>query len=219
MMKCDECHKEISPVVLVDIDGTLAEYHTTLFQFCVKYWDIWTPYENPVCDWDGEGDFEDYLGLTRSQYREAKLAFRQGGHKRFMPIYYEVAGFLEAMYDYGIGLWFTTTRPWQRLDNVDPDTREWLRRHGIVGEGLLYDEFKYRKIMDVVDGDRIIGVIDDLPEMIDHATEEGLQAFQVARRHNSGPTQMRHPRGSLANAANWVRQNQLEWEQKHGQDQ
>lgn len=216
-MRCDDCHQEISPVVLIDIDGTIANYHDSLSQFCLRYWNVWVPrpIEELVCTWNGEGNFEDYLGLTRAQYQEAKLAFRQGGHKRWMPVYYEAFDFIDKLERMGVNIWFTTTRPWQRLDNVDPDTREWLQRHGFRYEGLLYDEFKYSKILDIVDRDRILGVIDDLPEMYDHAIEEGLAAFQVARTHNSGPSQRRQVRGTLGHAVQWVHNRLTEWEKQH----
>jgi hypothetical protein len=48
-----------------------------------------------------------------------------------------------------------------RLDNVDPDTREWLRRHKIPYDHLLYDEKKYRTLSAIVDADRVVAVLDD----------------------------------------------------------
>jgi hypothetical protein len=51
-----------------------------------------------------------------------------------------------------------------RLDNVDPDTRFWLDRHGIKYDGLLFDEDKYEVLAHTVDAERVIMVVDDLSE-------------------------------------------------------
>jgi len=209
-MRCDSCYGDIHPVVLVDIDGTLAEYHDALTEFVNHYFDL------PLVKyaWNGEGDFEDYFGITQEQYREAKLAFRQGGMKRSMAVYPYVNRFMQDLSRVA-SVWLTTTRPWQRLDNVDPDTREWLRRNNIQYDGLLYDEFKYSKILDIIDRDRIVGVIEDLPEQYDHAEEMGLPVFQVVRLHNSHPTQQRPTRGTLPTATAWVNRNLTEWRNRN----
>ena len=81
-MRCSDCGKRIKPVVVFDIDGTLANYHDTFVGFCDIYF-----HHQFKQDWDGSGNWEDFLGLTRAEYREVKLAYRQGGHKRWLPLY------------------------------------------------------------------------------------------------------------------------------------
>jgi hypothetical protein len=193
----------VKPVVAVDIDGTVAEYHTALFMFIVNYLDL-SPrlvaektYGGKICLWDGSGSFEDWIGISQEEYREAKLAFRQGGHKRWMNIYPNARLMVETFHEVDAEVWFATTRPWQRLDNVDPDTREWLRRKRFGYDGLLYGEDKYAKLVEIVGKDRIVAVIDDLPEQVTRAQDLGLHGLQVERVHNSHPSQQIHPRGSL----------------------
>jgi hypothetical protein len=48
-----------------------------------------------------------------------------------------------------------------RMDNVDPDTREWLRRNQIQFDHLLFDEDKYGTLTQLVDPNRIVMVLDD----------------------------------------------------------
>ena len=210
-MKCEKCREEIKPVVLCDIDGTIAEYHNTLGEFCGEYWDI----AIPMNSWNGKGNFEDYLGLTQQEYREAKLAFRQGGMKRTMPMYPETKLLMNNIHRTGAELWFTTTRPWQRLDNVDPDTRFWLDRHGLEYHRLLFDDDKYHRVCQIIDPERIVLVIDDLPEQIDAATGLGLPVWQPGRPHNSHPSQQRQPRGTLAQAAVVVHQHVRKWYERN----
>jgi hypothetical protein len=83
-------------------------------------------------------------------------------------------------------LWITTTRPYLSLDNIVPDTVEWLRRHEIVYDGMLFDELKYKQFAERVDPERVVLVLDDLREMCEAAEElfPG-RAVQVASRFNA----------------------------------
>ena len=210
-MKCTTCQQQIKPVLAVDIDGTVAEYHTALMMFLIRYFDFHESSipsmmaENGLCSWDGFGDWEDWLELDRKEYEEGKLAFRQGGNKRWMQVFVGAPELIRGAHALGCEVYFTTTRPYMRLDNTDPDTREWLNRNNFQYEGLLYHEDKYAKLIDIVGKERIVGVIDDLPEQIDRAVELGLPAFQPERNHNAHLSQRRTPRGSLVQALQWVR--------------
>jgi len=211
-MQCETCREDVLPVVLVDIDGTIANYHDHLTTFATDYWDI----ESPDYRWNGDGNFEDYLGLTQGQYREAKLAFRQGGMKRTMPAFEMGDWFVHTLNELPLEVWFTTTRPWQRLDNVDPDTRFWLDHNGFQYHRLLFDDNKYERVCQIIDPERILLVVDDLPEQYDICTELELPVFQVARHHNSGVKQRREWRGTLLQAQTLVNVNMKEWYEKHG---
>ena len=85
----------------------------------------------------------------------------------------------------GAEVWITTTRPYLRLDNVDPDTRHFLRRNRIQYDGLLYGEDKYKRLAKIVGADRIIMVLDDLPEMIEQARSIGLPTLMKAQPYNA----------------------------------
>lgn len=216
-MRCENCRTDLKPIVAVDIDGTIAEYHNHLFMFIVNYYDL-SPrlveektLQGKVCLWDGSGNFEDFIGISQEEYREAKLAFRQGGFKRWMPIYKNARLMVDTFHEAEAEVWFTTTRPWRRLDNVDPDTREWLRRHRFGYHGLLYDEDKYAKLIDIVGEGRVVAVVDDLPENIERANELGLFAIQVERPHNSHVSQRRGYRTDLIGATREIVRRIGEW--------
>lgn len=182
MTRCSDCSAEIRPVVAVDIDGTLAGYHWQLERFATAYWDLAIPKSR----WNGVGDFEDHLGMTQLQYREAKLAYRQGGYKRVAPMYDRAFEFMNSLRELGLEIWITTTRPWSRLDNVDPDTKFWLSRNNIPYDHLLFDDDKYRVLSEIVDDGRVVAVLDDLPEQYDRAEDELPTAvvLMIERAHN-----------------------------------
>lgn len=180
-MKCTECEREIKPIVAIDIDGTIGRYHEQFLHFLEMYLDRALPR-----GWEGDGDWETFLGVPRNRYEEAKLAFRQGGYKRWMPAYHGASDLVEAVRAVGAEVWMTTTRPYLRLDSVDPDTREWLDRNGIYYDHLLYDENKYQQLLTLVGPGRVVAVIEDLPEQYHSAvTVFGQQAaILVNRPHN-----------------------------------
>jgi hypothetical protein len=111
-MRCTDCGTKILPVVAADIDGTMANYHGFFGNFACDFWDL--PY--PRKPWNGRGDFEDHLRLTREEYRTAKMAYRQGGMKRIQPHYdglNEFSTMLRNMTQRSLDaeVWVTTTRP------------------------------------------------------------------------------------------------------------
>jgi 5'(3')-deoxyribonucleotidase len=163
-MRCSRCSAVIRPVVAVDIDGTLGDYHHHFLEFSEVYLD-----RDLRRHWDGTGDWETYLGLDRRTYQELKLAYRQGGMKRSMPAFPMAAILMGEVQDAGAEVWITTTRPYNRLDNVDPDTKEWLRRNKIPFDYMLYDEHKYERLAQQVDHGRVIAVLDDLPDQCEAA--------------------------------------------------
>lgn len=84
-----------------------------------------------------------------------------------------------------VQVWICTTRPWQRLDNIDPDTQFWLQRNFGRVDGVIYGEDKYEDLIDIVGKERILGVIDDLPENVRRAGSLGLRAALRAGDHNA----------------------------------
>ena len=166
-MLCSQCSRPIKPVVACDIDGTLGDYHTHFVNFAQHWLGRRLP---SVQNYLSNRRFAEYLGISLPEYRTIKLAYRQGGMKRSMPMFLGSQSLLGTIQEQGCELWLTTTRPYLRLDNIDPDTRFWLERHGIQYDGLLYDEDKYERLAENVDRERIVLVIDDLPDQLTAAS-------------------------------------------------
>jgi hypothetical protein len=119
-----------------------------------------------------------FIGVSHREYRDCKLAYRQGGLKRTMPCYPFAAELTQNIRMAGAALWICTTRPYLRLDNIDPDTREWLRRNSIEYDAILFEgideESKWGDLISQVGLPRIIAVCDDLPGQITDAQDLGI---------------------------------------------
>jgi len=169
------------PVVALDIDGTLGDYHLHF----IKFAEAWTgrTLPDPLAINPGI-PLHKHLGLGKATYRACKLAYRQGGMKRSMPVYPHAAELTKSLRKTGAEVWICTTRPYLRLDNIDPDTRHWLRRHGIQYDGVLFGENKYRELVKRVDRNRVVAVLDDLMSMVGQAQELGLPAYLRDQPYN-----------------------------------
>jgi hypothetical protein len=169
-----------APVVALDIDGTLGDHHAHF----IPFFEQWLGRQLPT-PWANTGDvpFWRYLGVSKATYREAKLAYRQGGLKRSMPVYPYASELTRYIRSKGYQVWICTTRPYLRLDNIDPDTRHWLReRAKVQHDGVLFGEHKYRDLVKIVGADRIHMVVDDLPEMLDQANKAGVPQQRLILR-------------------------------------
>lgn len=168
------------PVVALDIDGTLGDYHGHFLRFATNYFGVEFPDPAEI---NPGLPLHAFMQISKEAYRECKLAYRQGGLKRWMPAYPGAAELTAAIKMAGAEVWICTTRPYLRLDNIDPDTREWLRRNGIQYDAVLFDTLdgekgsKYRELKRQA-GDRVCTIVEDLPEYLDLATQEWHPGYQ-----------------------------------------
>lgn len=170
----------LRPVVALDIDGTLGFYHEHFLAFASEWLQRTLP---PY--WDGSKPFWRLLGTSKTTYRQIKLCYRQGGLKRSMPVRGGAAELSRAIRQAGAEVWVCTTRPYLRLDNIDPDTRFWLRHNRIQYDGFLFGENKYRDLAQLVGIDRVVAVLDDEPEQIAKAAKLGLPVNLMRRTYNT----------------------------------
>lgn len=165
------------PLVALDLDGTLGDYHSHFLEFATNWFGRGFP--DPKAINPGLRLWQ-FMGVSHEDYRRCKLAYRQGGLKRWMPAYPGVAQLAEEIHKLGVHLWICTTRPFDRLDNIDPDTREWLRRNDIAYEGLLFGPDKYHELDRQTRGRRtVLAVAEDLPEL--YADSIALGFFTLLR--------------------------------------
>ena len=108
------------PVVALDIDGTLGDYHAHFLWFAERYFGRPFP---PPTEVNPGLRLSTFMGIPHREYRDCKLAYRQGGLKRFMPAYPYASELTENIHETGADVWICTSRPYLRLDNIDPDTR------------------------------------------------------------------------------------------------
>lgn len=199
-MKCTACGETVKPVVALDIDGTLGSYHPHFTAFAELYLGKRLP-----SSYEGGESFWGYLGLDLATYRQVKLAYRQGGMKRSMPVIRGAHSLFTAVQMAGAEVWVTTTRPYLRLDNIDPDTRFWLEQSGMQPDYMLYDEDKYGQLAERVATERVVGVLDDLPEQLERCDELFGESVGIMPVHRWTSGVLRHPAAStLATAADML---------------
>lgn len=212
----------LRPVVALDIDGTLGNWHDDFLSFAWRWLhgrvkmapEHWYMY-------DGR-PMHHHMGVNKVTYRAVKLAYRQSGLKRDMLPFPGAHELVAAVRDAGAELWVCTTRPYLRLDNIDPDTREWLDRNDLVVDGVIYGEYKYVDLCGLVDRERIVGVLDDLPDMVRQAQTQDLNAMMIRRHHNqmhwSNDPEARGGLPSLPHlpaATEWLLAEIKDWKAKH----
>lgn len=171
------------PVVALDIDGTLGDYHLHFTRFAEQWTGRLMP---PPNDMLPDVPFYKHLRMSKVTYRQCKLAYRQGGMKRSMPVYPGAADMIRSFRKAGADVWICTTRPYLRLDNIDPDTRHWLRRNRIQWDGILFGTYKYRDLVQRVDSSDVVAVLDDLPEQCVAAQILGLPVYMHDQPYNKG---------------------------------
>lgn len=177
----DAAREAPRPVFGLDIDGTMGDYHTHFWEFAQAW--CGKVLASPLA-YDGSVPFWRHLGLSKATYRRVKLAYRQGGLKRSMPVFPFAAELTRALRRRGAVVVMCTTRPYLHLSNIEPDTVEWLRRNRIQYDHIIMGEHKYRDLARQYGKARIVAVVDDLPEMMDQARSVGLRSHLKDATYN-----------------------------------
>lgn len=186
----------MKPVVALDLDGTLLDYHRHFTAFAEQY------FGKPVDDvqfsggYDARMPFYKYLGVSKTSYRQCKLAYRRGQLKRSLPLLPpplpQGDELTRTVRRWGCDIWLCTTRPYLSHDEVDDATRHNLRRNGVQYQGLIWGEHKYRELVRTVGGDRVVAVLDDEPTQCLRAEALGLPVGFALRPHNYKQFTMLH---------------------------
>lgn len=174
------------PIFALDIDGTLLAYHAHFIRFARE----WIGNENiDPYGYDARLPLNQYLGVGKVTYRRCKLAYRRGELKRSLPLldnpYPNASVLTHQVRRWGCDIWLCTTRPYLSHDAVDDATRHNLRRNGVVYQGIIWGEKKYHELVRTVGRERIVGAMDDLPEMCAQAASLGLRTAFAVRQHNA----------------------------------
>lgn len=178
----------MKPVVALDIDGTLGDYHAHFLRFAEQWYGRPMPDARQI---NPGLPLHKFMRTSKATYRQCKLAYRQGGLERSMPAYPGAMELCRSIRNAGAELWLCTTRPYLKLDTQSPNTVHWLRRNKIQWDHMLSGPNKYRELVRNVNGNRIVLVVDDLPEMIEQAVGRLLPSLlrdQPYNRHYQHPS-------------------------------
>jgi hypothetical protein len=210
------------PVVAIDIDGTLGNYHAHFLWFAEQWLGQPMPSEYDI---NPGRRLHEFMQVPHHIYRECKLAYRQGGLKRFMPVYPGAAELTRRIRDEDAEVWICTTRPYLRLDNIDPDTREWLGRNGIEYDAVIFESVdsggdhhltKYADLVRQVGLSRIVAVTDDLPEQTVDAFRNGVKRVYIRDQpYNRSPGVVGERVDTLSVLWLRLRKDIAEWKANH----
>lgn len=168
------------PVVAVDVDGTIAQYHAHFIRFAQE----WSGQIIPR-NYDGSMPFNVWCGMSKARYRQCKLAYRQGGLKRSMPTYPHARELTVGLRKAGAEVVICTTRPYLHLSNIEPDTMHWLRRNGIQYDNVIIGEHKYRTLKKEYGAQNIVMCLEDQPDQLAVGDALGLPMALMRRQHNT----------------------------------
>lgn len=174
----DQSKEALRPVIGLDIDGTLGEYHEHFWRFACA----WVGRELPHPDGYKGGSFAKYLGLAKSTYRKIKLAYRRGGLKRSMPVRDGAPELARGLRRRGALVILCTTRPYLSLENIDEDTRHWAKRNKIEHDAIIWGEHKYKELSRF--GSRVVAALDDEPALINSGISAGVPMVRMSRPYN-----------------------------------
>lgn len=186
-MRCSDCSRPVQPVVALDIDGTLGDYHGHFERFA----QTWLGHGrfgrgSEEDDYDGSVRYRDWFAeaynISVETFRQIKLAYRQGGMKRSMPCCPNARTLTDRLHGADAEVWLVTTRPYLKHDAIDPDTREWTERNGIQWDHLLYGPEKYKRLIEQVDPERIVAILDDQVDQLREANTLGLGRVTILKR-------------------------------------
>ncbi len=181
----------MKPIVALDIDGTLGNYHGHFLKFA----EAWYGRPMPAADTINPGlPLHKFMRTSKATYRQCKLAYRQGGLERSMPVYPGASELTQQVRKAGASIWLCTTRPYLKYDQLYKDTLHWCRRNHIQYDAIIHGPHKYRDLVRNVGAERVAAVADDLPELVEQANMAGLPTIlrdQPYNRHYFPPHGMR----------------------------
>lgn len=154
-----------APIVALDVDGVLADYHGHLHWFAELYLQRKVP-----LDWGtANGEFDKAMHLTKEEYRQIKLCYVHSGLRRAMPLKDSLASSLcREVRRSGCQLWLCASKPWKQTLPVDHDLMFWLDLHRIEADAILFGDNKYEQLVTAAQAP-IICAVDDLPEQVERA--------------------------------------------------
>jgi len=200
------------PVVALDIDGTLGDYHGHFLRFAGSWYGREMP--DPA-DINPGLPLHKFMHTSKRTYRECKLAYRQGGLERSMPSYSGAQELTRAIRKTGAEVWLCTTRPYLKLDTQSPNTQHWLRRNRIQYDHLISGTHKYRDLVRQVGKDRIVCVMDDLPEMLDQANSLGITTILRDQPYNRHYDQHSFSVCEMGKAKSLIMALMYDWKENH----
>lgn len=126
------------PVAIIDIDGVLADYPNCFYEFLATTYFVGPGNERLSLS----GAKEKYSKMKLEDREWAKVAYRQSGVKRALPVLPGARELLDLLRASGLKIVLLTNRPYSKYYRIYPDTLEWLKANELVYDAILWTHDK-----------------------------------------------------------------------------
>jgi hypothetical protein len=172
-----------SKVIIVDIDGVLADWEQGFSKFIFDYCNCNAEVCRTCLPWlESESRKTDIIKkIDLKVYDELKRAYRISGEKRNMPVYNGASQFTKKLSKLGFKVVIITARPYSEFSRIWYDTKYWLQINNIYHDALFFDDKKHKRILKTFK-DRIESikyVIDDNQAIISDMENLNLKCFKI----------------------------------------
>jgi uncharacterized HAD superfamily protein len=185
-------------VAMVDIDGVLADYPTSFFNFVREHYGI---DRDPATQ--ESYDLARVFGVDKKTYEDMKFRYRESGYKRSIPV---VEGAAEGLYflkSEGYKVVLFTARPKNEFSRIETDTLYWLKQNDMVFDALFFSERKHEDLETIYQELRPAFFVEDNEGNARNLANIGIPVYLFNRPYHSHDTQAEETKGLISRVNHW----------------
>lgn len=166
-------------IILVDIDGVLADYPASFKNFIRSKTDVWLN----TSSYQIYDEYAKVLG--RDKLEKLKHEYRINGYKRYLPVLPYAKKFLDHFYKNGYSIILLTSRPYKKYKRMFADTIFWLKKNGLKYHSILWDEEKdYGVIKNYLNA---AFMVEDNLNFAINVAKLGVKVYLLDKPYNQSP--------------------------------
>lgn len=165
--------KEAEKVCCIDIDGVLNYYP-----------DCWVEYLNAKSDTKFADLQEAKNTITFANYKKWKKEYRTSGELAKEKVRKNVGVFLHALRADGYKVILLTARPYQQHREIMKFTLEWLAKHSLPYDDILWDKEKHAKI--ILEVPHLKFMVEDNRYIANMVAKLGYKVYLMDNVYNQG---------------------------------
>jgi phosphoglycolate phosphatase-like HAD superfamily hydrolase len=182
-----EIIKQGAPVVVLDIDGVLADYPYCFYDFVVENFPGELKYarnfDGSPKDEDTQNPFE-ALENDPLTIRQWKDAYRQTGAKRRVDCINGAVEFTWALRARGYKIVLVTARPYHEYSRIFSDTMHWLKINDFAFDAIMWSERKEERLAEEFNLEQVALFVDDNPQNVERVEACGVTSALLKRPYN-----------------------------------
>jgi len=167
----NEIKAKKDPIAFIDIDGILATWPNNYIDFV-----------NAKLNRHYKTLPELKAGVDKKLQYELKNEYRLNGSKKDLGVIEGAKGFLDRLKKDNFNIVLLTARPYKKYFRIYSDTLEWLNKHGLKYDCIIFDEEKEKYIINKFYKKNVKFIVED---QIDNAKKLSENGFKVYLRFNA----------------------------------